>query len=96
MMEPDRTKMNEAIELNRNSLENTYLAGYYTGKLDAEHELGVMYTINVLNQLAYTLRSEIKDRGYSSYIADGVWIALREIDDLKDAVRAGGKCDDRK
>jgi hypothetical protein len=52
--------------------------------------------IDALNVLADILRGEIKDRGASSYIADGLWIALREIDDLKDAVRAGGKCDDRK
>ncbi len=91
MAEPDRKKMNEGIELNRNSLENTYCAGYYTGKLDAEHELGVMYALNVLNQLAKILRDEIKDRGPSSYVADGLWIALREIDDMKDYIGAGGE-----
>lgn len=26
---------------------------------------------------------------------DGLWIALREIDDLKDYVRAGGLCDEK-
>lgn len=88
--------MNEAIELNRNSLENTYRAGYDAGRNDAEKEHATRYTVNVLNQLANILRGEIKDRGYSSYIADGLWIALREIDDLKDCVRAGVKCDDRK
>lgn len=88
----DRNRMNDVIAGSRNALEKIYRAGYDDGQGDSERG----YAVNVLNQLAYILRGEIKDRGYSSYIADGVWIALREIDDMKDFVRAGGKCDDRK
>ena len=92
----DRKKMDEAINLSRNSLEKIYRAGYDAGRNDGEKESGARYAVNVLDQLASVLRDEIKDRGASSYIADGLWIALREIDDLKDCVRAGVKCDDRK
>lgn len=92
----DRKKMNEAINLSRNAIENVYRAGYDAGRDDAEKEHGARYAVNVLNQLAGVLRDEANDMGGIGYIADGLWIALCEIDDLKDYVRAGGKCDDRK
>ncbi len=92
----DRKKMDEAINLSRNSLESVYRAGYDAGRDDAEKEHGARYAVNVLDQLASVLRAKIKNREVSGYIAGGLWIALREIDDLKCYVRAGGKCDDRK
>lgn len=84
----DRKRMNDVIAVSRNSLENIYLAGYDDGQGDSERE----YAVNVLSQLANILRGEIKDRGPSSYVADGVWIALKEIDDFKDYIGAGGDC----
>lgn len=92
----DRKKMNEAINLSRNAIENVYRAGYDAGRDDAEKEHGARYAVNVLEQLANILMGEINDMGGSGYVVDGLWIALREIDDLKNYVRAGGKCDDRK
>lgn len=100
MAEPDRQKMMMRLNNLNVTLESLYRQawqdGYDAGQSDAESEHSVRYAVNVLDQLASVLRDEIKDRGASSYIADGLWIALREIDDLKDYVRAGGKCDDRK
>jgi len=96
MAEPDRQKMNEAIKASRNALESIYRAAYDAGRRDAEKEHSVRFAVNALNQLASVLRGEIKDRGASGYIAAGLRIALCEVDDLKDYVRAGGKCDDWK
>ncbi len=87
----NRSRMDIVVSGSRNSLERIYRAGYDAGRDDAEKEYGARYAVNVLNQLANVLRGEIKDRGYSSYIADGLHIALREIDDMKDYIGAGGE-----
>lgn len=89
----DRKKMDDAINASWNSLESIYRAGYDAGRGDAEKEHGARYAVNVLDQLASILRAKIKNREASGYIAGGLWIALREIDDLKNYVRAGGKYD---
>jgi hypothetical protein len=89
----DRARMDVAINASWNSLESIYRAGYDAGRDDAEKEHSARYAVNVLEQLASVLRGEIKDRGASSYVADGLWIALREINDAKDYIGAGGKFD---
>lgn len=83
-------KMNKAIDECRNALENIYRAGYDAGRRDADWERNEGYAVNKLNQLASALRSEIKERGASSYIADGLWVALHEIDGLKEYIGSGG------
>lgn len=87
----NRSRMDIVISSSRNAIERIYRAGYDDGRDDAEKEYGARYAVNVLNQLANILRGEIKDRGPSSYVADGLWIALREIDDMKDYIGAGGE-----
>lgn len=89
----DRKKMDEAINASRNSLESIYRAGYDAGRDDAEKEHGARYALHTLNVLADILRGKIKDRGASSYVADGLWIALREIDDAKAYITEGVKYD---
>ena len=90
----DREKMNNAIAGSKNALEAIYRAGYRAGYADGWCDINkaesAKYAVNVLEQLANILRGEIKDRGPSSYIADGLWIALREIDELKEYIEFGG------
>ena len=86
----NRTEMNEAVDASRNALENLYRAAYDAGRRDADGECGERYTINVLNYLKTVLIDEAMGRHEDN---SGLWIAVREVDDLKDYIMAGGKLD---
>lgn len=86
----DRAEMNETINTSRNALENIYRAAYEAGRRDADGECGEKYTVNVLNYLKATLIDEAMGRHEDN---SGLWIAVREVDDLKDYIVAGGKFD---
>lgn len=86
----NRTEMNEVINASRNTLENLYRAAYDAGRRDADGECGERYTINVLNYLKTVLIDEAMGRHEDN---SGLWIAVREVDDLKDYIMAGGKLD---
>lgn len=86
----DRTEMNEAINASGNALENIYRAAYEAGRRDADGECGERYTINVLNYLKIVLIDKAMGRHEDN---TGLWAAIREIDDLKDYIMAGGKLD---
>lgn len=86
----DRTEMNKAINASRNALENIYRAAYETGRRDADGESGERYTVNVLNYLKTVLIDKAMGRHEDN---SGLWIAVREVDDLKDYIMAGGKLD---
>jgi len=86
----DRTEMNETINASRNALENIYRAAYEAGRRDADRECGERYTVNVLNYLKAVLIDEAMGRHEDN---TGLWIAIREIDDTKDYIMAGGKFD---
>ena len=89
----DRTEMNEAINASRNALENIYRAAYEAGRRDADGECGERYTINVLNYLKTVLIDKAMGRHEDN---TGLWVAIREVDDLKDYIMAGGKLDSLK
>ena len=89
----DRTEMNEAINASRNALENIYRAAYEAGRREADGECGERYTINVLNYLKTVLIDKAMGRHEDN---SGLWIAVREVDDLKDYIMAGGKLDSLK
>lgn len=88
----DRTEMNETINASRNALENIYRAAYDAGRRDADGECGERYTINALNYLKTVLIDIDKAMGRHEDNS-GLLIAVREVDDLKDYIMAGGKLD---
>ena len=53
-------------------------------------ECGERYTINVLNYLKTVLIDKAMGRHEDN---SGLWIAVREVDDIKDYIMAGGKLD---
>lgn len=85
-----RTEMNEVINASRNTLENLYRAAYDAGRRDADGECGERYAVNVLNYLKTVLIDKAMGRHEDN---SGLWIAVREVDDLKDYIMAGGKLD---
>ena len=89
----NRTEMNETIDASRNALENIYRAAYEAGRRDADGECGERYTINVLNYLKTVLIDKAMGRHEDN---TGLWVAIREVDDLKDYIMAGGKLDSLK
>lgn len=86
----DRTEMNETINASRNVLENIYRAAYEAGRRDADGECGERYIVNALNYLKTVLTDKTMDRHEDN---SGLRVAVREVDDLKDYIMAGGKLD---
>ena len=86
----NRIEMNETIDASRNALESIYRAAYEAGRRDADGECGERYTVNVLNYLKTVLIDKAMGRHEDN---SGLWIAVREVDDLKDYIMAGGKLD---